>query len=200
MTVGVSIRGLAWGMFGLVLAFACDRAESPVAPGTNQPKPTVASSPGPVSIAAPSDGEVVAPHVPEVLDLVHHATTVIESSSHRDATSRVEFSVDDLAISQWRPNPRDAEPWVELAFAYEVHVHEVVVELDVGADAGLAFDVRSPTPGLASRERERSSSGRLHPCRFMNCGSCFCRAKSRRRIRASGQERWHWVNCACAVP
>lgn len=137
----------------IVCSAACRRTEapagsrsppaethSPLEPAPGAPSGTVPTNePAPTGALAES---------PALVDLVHRTTSLVVSSSHRDANSRVEFLVDDLSESAWRPNPPDPAPWVELQFAHEAEVHTASIETGSGSDSAL--ELHSPELGTAT--------------------------------------------------
>ncbi len=145
-------RGLGVGAcyLGLWLALACqDRdADSQSAPSpTEMPaKSARAASTSPPEEAQSSPGSTG----DQLVDLVHHTTARVISSSHRDAKSRVEFLVDDIQQSAWRPNPPDPAPWVEVQLAVPAPIHQATVELAGDLASADLLRVESPQLGVAT--------------------------------------------------
>lgn len=145
-------RQLATSLAGFLIACGCDAKDSP-----KEAKSTLTAT---SSLAlAPSVGTSASAQV-ELVDLVHRTTALIVSSSHADANSRVEFLVDELTESAWRPNPPDPAPWVELQLAQEAEVHSAAIDLALDdAVAGVALDsdleLQSPQLGAAKRLNDR---------------------------------------------
>lgn len=85
---------------------------------------------------------------PSLVDLVHQTDVLVVSSSHRGETHQVEFLMDGLGESAWRPNSPDPAPWVELRFAHEVDVRRVSVQPSPGDQASTLGELSLRVDGF----------------------------------------------------